>query len=193
MLCTLVATAAFVGQAPLAVQRSTVSMLDRPVGVLPTMYRNRWSGEPREETLSSRVSIRDEKVARIVGAVLGASVAAAIGFGASTYSTDTSLSMLGAAGLFNEHVLFTDILMRWADRANTAGNFVLPLAVLYLMQAKPSTYLATAEADLAEIEEEACLIAMEEPVCGKESFDSTDDGMICVEDYSRGSLRWVCG
>ena len=128
-------------------------------------------------------------------------------------------------------VLFTDILMRWLDTANVAGAATLPLAVLYLMQARtpspshavvptstgacillayphdaqlptnqasPNEYLAVANADLETLQAEACLISWEtqgtvqEPVCGTVSFDSVDDGYLCVMDESSGSLKWVC-
>ena len=40
---------------------------------------------------------------------------------------------------------------------------------------------------------EACLVVAEdEPTCGALSFDSTDDGMVCVETYEDGKLRWAC-
>ena len=29
-------------------------------------------------------------------------------------------------------------------------------------------------------------------LCGEISFDSAEDGMVCIEDYSSGKLRWVC-
>ena len=32
----------------------------------------------------------------------------------------------------------------------------------------------------------------EKAVCGEISFDSTDDGMICVEDTSGPTLKWIC-
>ena len=33
---------------------------------------------------------------------------------------------------------------------------------------------------------------MNKGVCGELSFDSTDDGMICVEDPSSETLKWIC-
>eukprot|EP00326_Haptolina_ericina_P024591 CAMPEP_0181181806 /NCGR_PEP_ID=MMETSP1096-20121128/7537_1 /TAXON_ID=156174 ORGANISM="Chrysochromulina ericina, Strain CCMP281" /NCGR_SAMPLE_ID=MMETSP1096 /ASSEMBLY_ACC=CAM_ASM_000453 /LENGTH=167 /DNA_ID=CAMNT_0023270341 /DNA_START=214 /DNA_END=717 /DNA_ORIENTATION=+ len=146
----------------------------------------------RETSVPETQSSSSSSAAYTVGALLGVSAAAAASVAVSSMSTDASLSMLGAAGYFNEKVLFTDILMRWFDTANGVGYAVLPLAVLYLMQAAPSEYLSVANADFAELEAEACLIALEEPVCGRASFDSTDDGMMCVEDYSSGKLRWAC-
>ena len=55
-----------------------------------------------------------------------------------------------------------------------------------------------ANADLETLQAEACLISWEtqgtvqEPVCGTVSFDSVDDGYLCVMDESSGSLKWVC-
>jgi hypothetical protein len=186
-------TAAFVGSRALVLpaRAPAASMLAPPVGELPRMYRERWAGEPAEP-LAARQAKLDRHAAEVMGALMGVTAMAAVGYGTSSVSVDSSLSMLGAAGMYNEHVLFTDILMRWADSANQAGTAILPLAILYLMQAAPSAYLETAEADLTDLEEEACLIAFEEPVCGNLSFDSADDGFSCVEAYTNGKLRWVC-
>jgi hypothetical protein len=169
--------------------------------MLPDMYRSRWAQDDSHLTTTPEKSLETHySAAKYCGALLGASAVAAIGVGASTMSTDYSLSLLGAAGIFNEHVLFTDLLMRWLDAANVAGCATLPLAVLYLMQASPDDFLATANRDAKVMAEdaEACLVTWEtvgeavESVCGAVSFDSTDDGMMCVEDYSTGSLKWVC-
>jgi len=40
--------------------------------------------------------------------------------------------------------------------------------------------------------DEACLVQEEDHVCGPISFDSTDDGMVCVEVWEAGKLRWAC-
>ena len=89
--------------------------------------------------------------------------------------------------------------MRWLDAANVAGAATLPLAVLYLMQASPDEYLAVANADLEALQAEGCFVSwetqgtiVEEPVCGPISFDSVDDGYLCIADESSGSLKWMC-
>jgi len=196
MLALVTLTATFVGPAAMPRHPHLIRMSST---ALPDMYRERWHHDqshkvatPKQDALESEFS-----AATYVGGLLGASAVAAIGFGASAYSTDFSLSLLGATGMAYEKVLFTDILMRWLDISNVAGCAILPLAVLYLMQASPTKYLAQANADLAAIEDEACLIewqtdGVEVPICGAVSFDSTDDGMLCVESYSSGSLKWVC-
>ena len=33
---------------------------------------------------------------------------------------------------------------------------------------------------------------VEKNVCGEMSFDSADDGMVCIEDPSSETLRWIC-
>jgi len=47
--------------------------------------------------------------------------------------------------------------------------------------------------DSAEI---MCIAATDEKaavgLCGPSSFDSTEDGMICIEDPESGSLKWIC-
>jgi hypothetical protein len=47
--------------------------------------------------------------------------------------------------------------------------------------------------DSAEI---MCIAATDEKTavgfCGPSSFDSTEDGMICIEDPESGSLKWIC-
>ena len=93
---------------------------------------------------------------------------------------------LGQSGAFYDQVLFTDTLMRGLDAANMAGLAVLPLAALYLFQATPS---AEYDIDAANEDTEACLVDV--PICGRASFDSTDD-MVCVEHFSDGKYRWVC-
>ena len=47
--------------------------------------------------------------------------------------------------------------------------------------------------DSAEI---MCIAATDEKTavgfCGPSSFDSTEDGMICIEDPESNSLKWIC-
>ena len=71
---------------------------------------------------------------------------------------------------------------------NHAAVVVLPLALAFMAQ----QYLAAPGEAEAAAEDEACIVADEEPVCGKLSFDSGAD-MVCVETYdAEGKLRWAC-
>merc|ERR1712083_302490 len=104
----------------------------------------------------------------------------------SASQTDQVLSMLGAVDLYNENVLYTDLLVKGIDIANIAGLVVLPLAIAYMISLQGR--------ELTENEEEdwVCVIGeIADEICGPMSFDSTDE-MTCVEDFSAGKLRWVC-
>jgi len=172
---------------------STRFSLRMSSSALPDMYRERWAHDTNEDVAPPKESVaiaNEFDAAKYVGALLGSSAMAAIGVSFSTASTDYSLSLLNTAGMFDQSVLFTDKLMDALDTANVAGYAMLPLAVLYMMQATPKVYV---EAVQDVLQEEACLIPEEqEPICGAMSFDSTEDGMFCIEDYSSGGLKWVC-
>jgi len=190
MMMMLAASAAFVGPNAL----STVHRAHPPhasglgaTGELPRLYRERWANEATSPPQAVGSVVQREAAARLGGALLGASVFAMLGAAVSSAGTDESIRMLGRSGAFNDQVLFTDTLMRGLDAANMAGFAVLPLAALYLFQATPSAELY--DIDAADEDTEACLVDV--PICGRASFDSTDD-MVCVEHFSDGKYRWVC-
>jgi len=118
----------------------------------------------------------------LLAAVCGVVVCSVAGSAASSTQTDTVLQMLGAADMYNENVLYTDLLVKGVDVANVAGLVVLPLAIAYLISLQ--------RADLTEAEEDwVCVISeFAEEICGRPSFDSTDQ-MTCVE---ANDGRWVC-
>jgi len=157
---------------------------------LPVMYRERWANEEATDVPQANGNVANrDAAARLSGALLGASAFALIGASLSGASTDESIRMLVHTGLMNDQVLFTDTLMRGLDTANIVGLAALPLAAFYVFLVTPSDELSAIEADF---DAEACLIAdVEEPICGRASFDSTDD-MMCVEHYVDGNFRWVC-
>jgi len=124
-------------------------------------------------------------------ALVGAVACALAGYGLSAASADQSLAMLGKADMFNQEVLFTDILAKGVDSANAVGIVLLPLAVLYLLKVQGRGALTEDQQ-----EEWVCVIdelaANVESICGPASFDSTEDGMTCIADESGASIRWVC-
>ena len=91
--------------------------------------------------------------------------------------------MAGAADLYNQDMLYTDLLVKGVDVANVAGLVVLPLAIAYMISLHSA-------GDLSEAEEDwVCVISeLAEEICGVPSFDSTDQ-MTCVE---ANDGRWVC-
>ena len=91
---------AFVRQPAVPQPRVAVRMSS---SLLPDMYRERWAGDQSHHTRDATLQTK-YNAAKYVGALLGASAVAAVGVGVSTMSTDTSISMLGAAGMFNEDV-----------------------------------------------------------------------------------------
>ena len=76
-------------------------------------------------------------------------------------------------GMFDQDVLFTDLLVQGYDAGNTAGYAVLALAV---MIALASPDVSTSAAYLAVEEVEACLVEFDdEPVCGKGAASPASD------------------
>ena len=90
----------------------------------------------------------------------------------------------GAADLYNENVLYTDLLVKGVDVANVAGLVVLPAAILYMLS------LQSRSETTGDEEDWMCVIGeLAEEICGPVSFDSTGE-MTCVEDSKTG--KWVC-
>jgi hypothetical protein len=182
-------TAAFVSpttRMPVVQHRSTSPAALHASDELPLMYRKRWQNVDNQPE-TKKASITPNQ-AQMAGALLGASLMTAIGVGVSTVNVDHSLEMLSAAGLFDQSVLFTDSLMSGFDVADRVGLVALPLGAMLLML-KDNTESAVAFREIIEEEAEACLV--DRPICGKASFDSVD-GMVCIETYVQGKLRWEC-
>lgn len=166
---------------------------------LPEMYRKRWIGGTTEgervtqEIKPAAASINapaNSEIATIFGALLGTSVAAALGAGVSTLQVDQTLRQLEAAGMFDQDVLITDTLVNMVDSATQVGWILIPLTLLYLARPTITAREAVDALDTVFDDVEACLV--ETQLCGPASFDSTEDGMVCVEDHSRGYLSWEC-
>ena len=82
------------------------------------------------------------------------------------------------------------------DPMHSAGAAMLTGATLVALTASQSSPATLAEA-VAEVQlqdEWLCLLGESSAVgkCGPASFDSTEDGVVCIEDTSDGKLRWHC-
>lgn len=185
----LVAQIAFNAPPPAVVGGRTTAVSAMALeGELPAMYRARWQEDDGKRSPMPRVS--SNAVAPVVGALVGVSAMAAIGVGASAVGVDKSLMMLANAGLFDQDVLVTDLYMGWLDAANVVGLILLPMVAIYLATPDATAEDVAAAVDGLFNDVEACLVEAE--ICGPVSFDSSEDGMVCVEDYSSGKLRWEC-
>ena len=70
-------------------------------------------------------------------------------------TSDGALAMLGSTGMFDQDVLFTDLLVQGYDAGNTAGYAVLALSLMIAI-ASPEAWdsaavLATEEIDAASM------------------------------------------
>jgi hypothetical protein len=159
-------------------------------GDLPSMYRERWR-QSDDEGKQFPLSSQSRKVVEVASALLGASVMACLGAGASSMQADRSIDLLYKAGMFNADVLCTDDFMAWVDRANQWPGLVL-VPIVAIVLARPTARAATITDSLESVfaDAEACIV--DEQVCGRVSFDSAEGGMVCVEDWSQGRLRWKC-
>jgi len=158
-------------------------------GELPNMYRERWSGEKETSSVVAKVRVSKE-VGQLTGALVGSSLMAIAGVGASSLQIDQALSQLRAVGLFEQNERIIDILAEFSAAANMAGLILLPLVALYMVRPETTASEAAEALDAIFVEAEACLVDAQ--ICGSASFDSVEDGMVCVEDTSGGKLRWVC-
>merc|ERR1719345_522077 len=131
---------------------------------------------------------RSDAATSVMGALVGASTCALAGVGLAAARSDGALAMLGSTGLFDQDVLFTDLLVQGYDAGNTAGYAVLALSLMIAL-ASPEAWDSAAV--LATEEIDACLLDYEAdgPICGKASFE---DGLTCIEQYTNGQTRWVC-
>ena len=62
-----------------------------------------------------------KEVAQLTGALIGSSLMAIAGVGASSLQIDQALSQLGAVGLFEQNERIIDILAESSAAANMAG------------------------------------------------------------------------
>ena len=142
--------------------------------------------EARTLGLPSLTPTQKDAAASVFGALLGASACALAEAQVSAETTDKSLALLSSAGMFDQDVLFTDLLVRGVDAGNVAGYAVLALAVMILVANPDAWPVAT---HLAADEIDACLIDDfgEGHICGPSQML---EDMLCVADND--GLQWVC-
>mmetsp|Transcript_27136 Transcript_27136/g.68979 ORF Transcript_27136/g.68979 Transcript_27136/m.68979 type:complete len:108 (-) Transcript_27136:361-684(-) len=98
-------------------------------------------------------------------------------------------AMAMATGLKPQTEFTSQYRARWARGPISSSSNILSRTKLY----DPNP-LGLDEAEPSEL----CVSILdktgfENNVCGEASFDSTDDGMVCIEDVTKdGSLKWVC-
>ena len=93
--------------------------------------------------------------------------------------------MLGASGMYDQDILFTDFLVQGVEVGNAAGYFLLAMALMIAVAAPEvwATKIAAEEVD-------GCLIDdFEGPVCGPVKML---EDMVCVEQTRDGKPQWVC-
>ena len=174
---------------------------------LTRMYGSRWalsangdivhSGE--EEELRSVQTT----VAQVGAAALAVTAMSGIGAFKSVATTPFVLMALQNTwgyGNVDDISKFLDMITGWVAHSNAlvatqlpTGSFVFILAMLVDTAALASMIMlltmAMQENWLAASVDELCL--PNKPVCGKPSFDSTDE-YACVETLVDGKLTWVC-
>jgi len=134
------------------------------------------------------MSTQSTAATSVMGALVGASTCALAGAGLAAATSDGAMAMLGSTGMFDQDVLFTDLLVQGYDAGNTAGYAVLALSLMIAL-ASPEAWDSAAV--LATEEIDACLLDYDAdgPICGKATFE---DGLTCIEQYTNGQTRWVC-
>ena len=125
--------------------------------------------QPRSQTTMVALGMDEAQstaATSVMGALVGASTCALAGAGLAAATSDGALAMLGATGMFDQDVLFTDLLVQGYDAGNTAGYAVLALALMIAL-ASPEAWNSAAV--LATEEIDACLLDYEAdgPICGK--------------------------
>ena len=122
--------------------------------------------------------------------LIGAAPQFAGAVGGSTLAAAVALSVTGAP----EHSFsFQD--GEFLAALGAAAMIILPFSFY-----NAGRYYSEEEANWKASEADACLLGtdnsvvdqMAEAVCGSLSFDSTEDGMMCIETNVDGKLRWVC-
>ena len=147
--------------------------------------------QPRSQTTMVALGMDEAQstaATSVMGALVGASTCALAGAGLAAATSDGALAMLGSTGMFDQDVLFTDLLVQGYDAGNTAGYAVLALSLMIAI-ASPEAWDSAAV--LATEEIDACLLDYDSdgPICGKATFE---DGLTCIEQYTNGQTRWVC-
>ena len=147
--------------------------------------------QPRSQVTMVATSLEaqsSDAATSVMGALVGASTCALAGAGLAAATSDGALAMLGSTGMFDQDVLFTDLLVQGYDAGNTAGYAVLALSLMIAI-ASPEAWDSAAV--LATEEIDACLLDYDSdgPICGKATFE---DGLTCIEQYTNGQTRWVC-
>lgn len=142
--------------------------------------------EARTLGLPSLTPTERAAAASVFGALLGASVCTLAGAEHSASTADHSLALLSGAGMFDQDVLFTDLLMKGVDAGNVAGYAVLALAVM-MLAINPEAWQVSTQMAVDEID--ACLIDDfgEGHICGPSQML---EDMLCVADSD--GLQWVC-
>merc|ERR1712083_1031449 len=159
-------------------------------GPFPEGYSLRIERENLHSKMNVIHSKNTRRAADMASAVATVTACALAGVALSAAQADTAISMMGSTGLFNYDALFTDIVVEGVDVANAAGWALLPVSFFFFAVQTQEALLADEQ---AEDEVGACLVdeVAGKHICGHASFDSAD-GMVCIEDYSNGKLRWVC-
>jgi hypothetical protein len=145
--------------------------------------------QPRSQAkMVASNEVQSNAATNVFGALVGASACALAGAGLSAATSDSALSALGSTGLFDQDVLYTDLLVKGYDAGNTFGYAVLALALLIALAA-PEAWESAATLAIEEVD--ACLIDYDEagPICGKATYQ---DGLTCIEQIANGQTRWVC-
>lgn len=176
-------------------------------GSLPDMYRARWRADDESDEITSKLP-QDMKgfAAKASGATLAASAIASLGAFKSIALTDRSLELTSNAWLRSEYDItpFFNMITDWVAHANalfrmpTTAEFVFALVVTVDVTALASFLFIALEMIASEpagateqSQDEFCVVAYEEPVCGPASFDSTEE-FACIEQMINGKVQWVC-
>jgi hypothetical protein len=127
----------------------------------------------------------------LLGAVVGVSMIAFAGVLLSSSSSSSALSMLQSAGMLDQDILWTDLLMDHMEYANLAGYVVLALSLTNLIVNDEAWAPAQPVLEELDPENEWCLTDDSQgQICG--AAQVLEDGMVCVEHIIGGKPQWVC-
>ena len=153
----------------------------------------RWIGEAEAASLGlpTHGFTQTQATESLLGAVVGVSMIAFAGVLLSDGSSSSTLSMLQSAGMLDQNILWTDLLMDHMEYANLAGYVVLALSLTNLIVNDEAWAPAQPVLEEPDPENEWCLTDdYQGQICG--AAQVLEDGMVCVEHIIGGKPQWVC-
>lgn len=124
------------------------------------------------------------------GAFMAVIIIAFAGVSLSDVLSSSTLSILQSAGLIDQDILWTDLLMANIKYADLAGYVILAFSLTNLIVNENAW--APVQPVMHDPDNEWCLTDddYQSQICG--AAQVLEDGVVCVEHVANGKAQWVC-